>query len=181
MVAYHEWLSLTRMTGLAAYTASLLACGWRWAKCREIEASRRLYAMLALVQFCLLLDMAFNWRWKLHDLGVQVAAKLGVYDLRRTPQLLVLLALALALALLSALIFYRLRRRIGVALALTGTLQSTGLWCLECVSLHAVDRVLYRLIGGVMTVSLAWIFLALVTCLGVWLDFSRHPAASLTR
>jgi hypothetical protein len=33
----------------------------------------------------------------------------------------------------------------------------------------------------VMTVSLAWIFLALVTCLGVWLDFSSHPAKSLTR
>jgi hypothetical protein len=175
MVADHEWLSPTRTAGLTAYTASLLACMWRWAKCREVDASRGLYAMLALVQFCLLLDMAFNWRWKLHDLGVGVATKLGVYDLRRTPQLLVLMALALVLALLSALIFYRFRRRIGAALALTGTTLSVGLWCLECVSLHAVDGVLYSMIGMLMTVTLAWIFLALVTCLGVWLDFSRHP------
>jgi len=170
MVADHEWLSPTRTAGLTAYTASLLACVWRWAKCREVDASRGLYAMLALVQFCLLLDMAFNWRWKLHDLGVRAAAKLGVYDLRRAPQLLMLLALALVLALLSALIFYKFRRRIGAALALAGTMLSVGLWCLECVSLHAVDRVLYSMVGAVMKVTLAWIFLALVTCLGLWLD-----------
>lgn len=175
MVVDHEWLSPTRTAGLAAYTASMLACVWRWAKCREIDASRGLYAKLALVQFCLLLDMAFDGRWKLHDLGVRVATKLGVYDLRSTLQVLVLMALSLALALLSALIFYRFRRRIGAALALTGTTLSVGLWCVECVSLHAVDGVLYRLVGVVMMVSLVWGGLALVTSLGVWLDFSMHP------
>ena len=175
MVVDHEWLSPTRTAGLAAYTASLLACAWRWAKCRESDALGWLYAVLAGVQLCLLLDMAFNWRWKLHGLGVGVATEMGVYDLRRAPQLVALLALGLVLALLSALIFYLFRDRIGTALALTGTMLSMGLWCLECVSFHAVDGVLYRLVGVVMTVSLAWIFLALVTCLGVWLDFSRHP------
>jgi hypothetical protein len=175
MVAYHEWLSPTRLTGLTAYTASLLACTWRWVTYRERDVWGRLYAVLVGVQLSLLLDMAFDWRWKLHDLGVRVTTGLGVYGLRSTPQLLALAALSLTLALFSILIFYKFRRRIGVALALTCTLLSVGLWCVECVSLHYVDGVLYRLVGVVMMVSLVWVGLALVTCLGIWLDGSRRP------
>jgi len=176
MVAYHEWLSPTRLTGLAAYTASLLACTWRWVTYRERDVSRRLYAVLAGVQLCLLLDMAFDWRWKLHDLGVRVTTGLGVYGLRKTPQLLALAVLFLTLALFSILIFSKFRRRFGVALALTSTLLSVGIWCVECVSLHYLDEVLYRVVGVGMMVSLVWAGLSLVTCLGIWLDGSRRAS-----
>jgi hypothetical protein len=175
MVAYHEWLSPTRLTGLTAFTASLLACVWRWVMYRKRDVSRRLYAVLAGMQLCLLLDMAFDWRWKLHDLGVRVTTGLGIYDLRQTSQLLALAVLFLTVVLFSIFIFYKFRRRLGLALALTCTLLSVGLWWVECVSLHYLDEVLYRMVGVVMMVSLMWVGLALVTCLGIWLDGSRRP------
>jgi hypothetical protein len=64
----------------------------------------------------------------------------------------------------------RFRERMGAALALGGTLLSVVLRCAEVVSYHNADAVLYRQVGGVMVVALAWIGLALVTCLGIWID-----------
>jgi hypothetical protein len=172
MVADLEWFSPTRAVGLTAYTASLLACASRWARYRKRDFFHRLYGVLAGVQLFLLLDMAFDWRWKLHDMGARLATELGVYGERRMPQTLALMVLSLALVLVFAWVFCRFRRRIGVALMLAGTLFSLGLWCLECVSLHAVDAVLYRMVGAVMRVSLVWICVAFVTCWGAWLDGS---------
>jgi hypothetical protein len=130
---------------------------------------------MALVQFSLLLDLAFNWRWIVHDSAVSVATELGVYDERFMPQVLALLALFLVLTLSSALIFSKFHGRIGVALTLTGTLLSVGLWCCEVISYHSMDAVFYYLVGKVMAVSLAWIGVASVICFGVWFDSWSHP------
>jgi hypothetical protein len=122
------------------------------------------------VQFGLLLDMAFDLRWKVHDFWMREAMASGVYDRRRLPQMLALGLLALGAALASAAILYRYRSRIGVASAMMGTLLSVGLWSCECVSFHFVDQVFYHLVGKLMLVSLLWVALAAITCSGVWLD-----------
>jgi hypothetical protein len=164
MVALHEWLSPTRTAGLVAYTVSSLACAVRWAHCRRNRLPSRPFGALAAVQLGLLVDMAFDWFW------MREAMASGVYDRRRLPQMLALGLLALGAVLASAAILYRCRRRAGVALALTGTLLSVGLWCSESISLHLMDRVFYHLAGKLMMVSLLWVGLAAVTCFGVWLD-----------
>src|SRR5258707_1110763 len=98
MVMGFDWLSPTCAAGLAAYLASSAACAFRWAKCRagygRGDGSGRLFLLLTGVQFTLLLDMAGDWRWKLHDAWMREAVARGVYADRRTPQLLALVVLA---------------------------------------------------------------------------------------
>ncbi len=93
-----------------------------------------------------------------------------VYGERRSPQLLALVVLGCVLIVGSVLIQRRFRGRRGVRLALTGTMLSVGLWCCEALSYHYMDLVLYRMIGGLMVVSLLWVGLAATTCAGVRLD-----------
>jgi hypothetical protein len=173
MVVDHEWLSPTRSAGLVAYAISLLACAVRWANCRKNRISSQPFGVLAIVQLGLLLDMAFDWRWKVHDFWMREAMATGVYDRRRLPQMLALGLLVLGAALASAAIWHRFRRRMGIALALAGTVLSMGLWFCEGISLHFVDRFFYHPVGGLMLVSLFWVVLAVMTCFGVWLDMRR--------
>jgi hypothetical protein len=134
-----------------------------------------LFAVLSGVQLALLLDMVFEWRWKLHALEIRTAMAYGIYDSRRLPQLLALAALITGAVFCSILILARLRRR-GAAIALVGTLLSLGLWWVEVLSYHSIDMVLYRMIGKAMLVGFIWIGFALVTCLGVWIDSRDFPA-----
>jgi hypothetical protein len=170
MVAIVGGPSLTRIAGVIAYAAGLAFCTGRWRQIRKRGRGSNLFAALALVQLVLLLDNVFNLRWKLHAVVDWTAASLGVYELRRGPQLLALCGLAALAVVLVWLIVVRFRERMGAALALGGTLLSVVLRCAEVVSYHNADAVLYRQVGGVMVVALAWIGLALVTCLGIWID-----------
>jgi hypothetical protein len=126
--------------------------------------------VLAALQLFLLMDVVFNWRWELHDFWMQRAIALGVYGDRRMPQSVTIGVISLVSALAFVWIWRRFRGRTGAALALTGTLLSSAVWCFEWISFHWVDRVFYRMVGGVMLVSLVWICLAIVTCLGAWLE-----------
>jgi hypothetical protein len=174
MVAGYEWISPTRLVGLTAYGASLLACLARWVSCRKSRVAGRPFALLSAAQLFLLLDMAFDWRWKLHGFWMQEAAALGVYDQRRLPQAMALGLLLLASAIGCFAILARFRIRPGLTIAVMGTLLSLGLWCCECISLHMLDQIFYRLVRGVMLVSLLWAALALVTCFGAWRDGRDH-------
>jgi hypothetical protein len=165
-----QWFSVTRTIGLAAYTVSLLACLMRLARCYRDSQSRRIFAVLAGVQLALLLDMAFDWRWKLHDYGMRTAMVGGIYGERRAPQLLILVILAAILLACCSAILYRLRHRrgLGLTLASIGTMLSLGLWCSEALSYHFFDQVLYRTVGKAMLVSFLWCGLAALTCFGAW-------------
>jgi len=138
--------------------------------CRKSGRSGRPFALLAAVQLFLLLDMAFDWRWKIHGLFDQSAMTLGVYGERRPPQVMALLVLFGVLVLAAIWIYLRFRGRPGLAMAVTGTVLSVGVTCCEGISYHYVDLVFYHMIGSVMAVSLVWIGLALFTCWGLLLD-----------
>lgn len=157
------------------FSVSLLACAFRWARMRERGALRHAFAVLASLQGVLLLDIAFDWRWKLHAFWADEAQASGVYGERRGPQLLLLNILLVVMTLVSIWVVYRLRFRLGLALAVTGTLGSIGVWCCEAVSYHFVDAVFYRMLGGVMLVSLLWVCLMVLTCVGVWLAGRALP------
>lgn len=176
MVAFSQWLSPTRIAGLAGYMMSFVACTVAWVRCCQRGVSGRLFAVLTVVQLILLLDMASNWRWLLHDFWMHQAMAHDVYTLRHPPQLIALGLLATAMLIGTILILSKLRQRIGAALALTGTLLSFGLWCAEILSYHGVDAVLYHMVGRLMAVSFLWIALALITSFGAWLDTRSYPA-----
>jgi hypothetical protein len=171
MIWAFDGLSVTRVVGLAAYASAVAACAWRWWRDRQKHwKGGGVFGLLAIVQFVLLLDIAFNLRWKLHEFFMQEAIDHGVYGLRRPPQLLALWMLIGASMLCCALILSRFRRRPGAAIAVAGTLLSVALRCAEVLSYHDLDAVLYAQIGKVMLVSILWMALTLLTCLGVWID-----------
>jgi membrane associated rhomboid family serine protease len=87
---------------------------------------------------------------------------------------LALWLLVSASALCCGLIVWRFRRRRGAAIAVAGTLLSVALRCAEVLSYHGLDAMLYASMGKVMVVSILWIGLTLLTCLGVWIDETDH-------
>lgn len=173
MALDHEWFSPTRATGIVADSASLLACGWGWWNSRKRSVSYRPFALLAIVQFFLVLDMVFNLRWMLHEFGMQVSTHLRLYSLRRSPQLLVLILILLLAVVICILILRRFRSRIGLGVAAISTFLSFGLCCCESISYHYVDLVLYHFVGKIMMVALLWVSFALITCLGAWMDSAK--------
>lgn len=175
MISAFEGLSATRVVGLAAYACAVAGCAWRWRDGRRWEGQRRAgsagaFGVLAVVQMVLLLDIAFNLRWKLHEFFMQEAMSHGLYAMRRPPQRFALWILAGVATLGCALIVSRFYHRRGVALAVTGTLLSVTLRCAEVLSYHGLDAVLYHTVGRVMLVSAFWAGLTLLTLAGVWID-----------
>jgi hypothetical protein len=170
----YEWFSMTRTIGLAAYATAMLACLVHWARLRRAGKSPSIFGGLAGVELILLLDMAFDWRWKLHDFGMRQAIADGAYGNRRTPQVVLLVVLFAVLASGVGLTANRLRKRPGAAIAASGTLASVGSWCCEAVSYHDLDRLLYFHVGKTMLVALLWVGLSGITCMGVWLDWRSY-------
>lgn len=174
------WISVTRVIGLAGYGISLGICLTAFLRCSKRERSGSLFAALAAAQLFLMLDMAFDWRWKLHAYWMQEAVTEGVYGARRSPQLLGLVVLACLALCCAGLILMKLRHRLGAALALTGTVLSMAMWASEAISYHYLDLILYRKVGGAMLVSFVWIALAVVTSFGAVLDMGGRETG-LTR
>jgi hypothetical protein len=169
MITSQEWLNPTRATGLVAYGTAVTCCGIAWIRTKARRASQ-LAVVLMLIESALLLDMAFNWRWKLHQALMDFAIRRHEYAQRGLPQLIVVTLLG-ALLLFGWFVAWRALRGRGTTLvAVSGAVLSLVLWCIEVVSLHAVDHVLYYSVGGVMAVSLLWILSCSVTSIGVLLD-----------
>jgi hypothetical protein len=168
MIASPEWLNPTRACGLVAYATAAVCCAIRWIKPRN--GTSGVAATLLFIEGILLLDMAFNWRWKLHQALMDLAQREHEYGQRRLPQTIVLIVLACVL-LYGVYRFWRSFRHRGTTLlAVCGTLLSVVLWCTEVVSLHQVDHVLYFSLGGVMSVSLLWFISCGMTSIGILLD-----------
>jgi hypothetical protein len=170
MIASGDWLSPTRATGLVAYGAAVICCGLAWTRTKDRRGASRLAVVLMAIDGLLLLDIAFNWRWMLHGLVGGYAQSHHEYEMRRSPQLIALVILAgvLLFGLFAALRIFR--NRTGALLAVSGVLLSLITWCVEVVSLHAVDHILYHTIGNVMVVGFVWILACLMTAFGVLID-----------
>jgi hypothetical protein len=173
MVLIAVGLSATRILGLAAYAIALAVCVGKARSERPMSIGRRIYLALSLAQLVLLMDIAFNWRWKLHDLFMHAAMAEDIYGERRMPQRLALVLIAVVAAAVAAWILWRLRPRRGAGLAAAATVLSFALHGVEMISYHGMDAILYRAAGGVMVVSFLWAALALLTCIGVGLDRAR--------
>lgn len=170
MMAGYEWFSPTRTTGLLSYAISFGACAWAWSAERRQGRAGGIYLLLTGLQLGLVLDMAFDLRWKLHELFMTRAMELHVYGERRDPQLVALILLGGVSAVCVVWILRRFRGRPGLAVAISGTLLSIGLWCCEILSYHFMDHVLYSMVGELMLVSFLWLGLAMTTCYGIWRD-----------
>jgi hypothetical protein len=164
------WRNPTRATGVAAYGLALACCVFAWSRAKGDATKSRFAALLMVCDGLLLLDMVFNVRWILHQFFMDEATVVALYASRRGPQTLVLVALAGVFLFGLRVVSQKLRGRNGAVLAVSGALLSVTLWCAEVVSLHAVDHILYRPIGSLMTVSFLWIFAGMMTSIGVLVE-----------
>jgi hypothetical protein len=170
MIPSDEWLSPTRAAGIAAYALTTICSAIAWARARRVQAVSRLAASLTAVESLLLIDMIVNARWMLHDMFATAAQRRHEYDLRHLPQSLAVAILlgTLFVGLIYLVHFYR--ARIWAVLAVSGALLSLIIWCIEVVSLHKVDVILYYPIGKLMAVSLIWVLASLLTSVGILID-----------
>jgi hypothetical protein len=167
MITIGEWLNPTRSVGLLAYGTATICCGIAWVRAKNRGQDWRLAALLTLIESVLLLDIAFDGRWMIHAFVGDVARSRHEYGLRKEPQVIALIILA-ALLLVSLLAVQRLfRGKVGSRLTISGILLSVVVWCVEVVSLHALDHILYHLIGKWMVVSGLWILACSMTSIGM--------------
>jgi hypothetical protein len=173
MITSGEWLNPTQAVGLLAYGMAVTCCAIAWIRTKARHGASQLAAAFTLIESALLLDMVFNLRWKLHQFLMDIAMQEHEYSMRRLPQVIVI-ALLGGLLVFSLLAAQRLfRDRAADRLAVSGILLSVVLWCVDVISLHAVDHILYHTIGKWMLVSALWIVACLMTSIGM-LMVSRH-------
>jgi hypothetical protein len=177
MIANGEWLTPTRASGIAAYGVAVTSCGIAWARARGARNVRKIAAWLTAIESVLLLDMIIDGRWVLHQFFVNTAQNRHEYGLRRLPQV-ILITFLLAILFISMYFSLRLlRAKTGALLAVSGALLSLITWCIEVVSLHQVDAVLYHQVWRFMVVSLVWIAECLMTSVGILFESRRTNAA----
>ncbi len=170
MIASAEWLNPTRAVGLLAYGTAFTCCCISLMKTKTRRVTSHLAAVLLGMEGLLLLDIAFNWRWQLHQAMLELAVRKHEYSERRLPQSVVVSLLVVLLLLGLVLCWRSFRHHGNRLLAVSGALLSVIVWCVEVVSLHAVDHVLYSSVRGVMAVTLLWILACGMTSVGILRD-----------
>jgi hypothetical protein len=178
MTLQSGWVPSTRMIGVAVYLFTVASCCVAWARGGGKPRRRRLAVWLAALEVGLLLDMASNGRWVLHDLLKNEAIAENLYSQRASPQKAALVLLCAAAVAGMGLALHLLRRRAGAALAVCGAILSLSFWCAEVISLHAYDAAFHSKAHGVMFVGLVWVAGALMTGLGMLLDLRVSHDAS---
>ncbi len=176
MISLAGWLNPTRLIGLTAYLFALASCVLAWAGGHGTAHQRRLAAVIGVLEAALLADMVLNGRWLLHDLLENESMKRNIYADRAGPQLATLIFLGVAALAGVGLVLRNLRNRAGAALAACGAILSVTCWCVEVVSLHSVDLVLYREAYGVKLVGLVWAACSLMTGVGILWDMREVNA-----
>jgi len=167
MIHLAKSLNPTQFIGLTAYLFAATSCTVAWAASRNAPRPSRLAAVFAVLEAALVLDMAFNIRWRLHDALQAEAVRADLYTHRAAPQLAALGLLGVAAVTGMGLAFQYLRGRTGATLATCGVILSLSCWGAEVVSFHAIDAVFYHTVHKVKMVSLCWVAFSMMTGLGI--------------
>ena len=163
-----EWLTPVRASGMAAYLVAAALCGVAWVKARRDKpVATRLAVILGILNMALFFDIAFNWRWKLHDLLQGQAMADQWYNQRHWPQVESLAVLGVLLLVGMGAAGRRFSSTPGVVLAIWGALLSIGAWSTEVISLHATDMVLHYSIGPLMIINFVWMLACTMTSIGI--------------
>ena len=161
-----EWLNPVKAGGIAVYLVASASCFITAARSGNRRISR-LGRLLGLVHVVLLLDIAFDWRWRVYDWLRKEAVAWHWYEERRWPQMVMLALLAAVLTSAVISVRNRLRSPRGAALAVEGTLISIGCWLMEIISLHATDSILYHRVGPLMVISFVWLLACAMVTAGI--------------
>ena len=162
--------SLTHAAGIAAYSLAATSSAVAWIRARDNPKTARFAAFVTIAETALLLDLIFDLRWVLHAFMLRQSMEHHVYAYRTMPQTIMLFLLAAVALLVFRFVKRQLHGRKGALIAMWGLLLSITCWCVEIISLHATDRILYHFAGGLMIVAFLWILACIMTAVGIQID-----------
>jgi hypothetical protein len=147
----------TQLTGLLVFGIAAIACARAGHVCKE----RRWWRLAGVSSVCML-EVALGLRHRAHDLVDAALQAGGWYDSRSQAQVLLLAAVALLAAV--TLVWLLSLRGTATEIRVGAAASIAALWLfgIEAISLHAVDALMYTLIGPVLAIGWAWAALALV-------------------
>jgi hypothetical protein len=162
----------TSVAGLLSFGIAALSSCIALFRLRNMPTVAWPAAWIAALESLLLFDMVMDARWALHGNAMQFALHRGFYAQRRGIQIAGLTILFAILLFGAAIITRRLRNRLGAIVAAWGALLALTMWCVELVSLHEIDAVLYHKVGGFMVIALVWMILGATTAISIQLEAS---------
>lgn len=136
----------------ATQWAGLVAFGGAAAACLSLRGPSG--RILAAVNGCLAAECALGFRHGLHD---RVIALLGDYYPERQPFQIALVLIAAFTGLILLARRGRRARKTSASVPLIATGAALLLFAVETISLHALDRLLYRPAGPVLVIGWLWI------------------------
>ena len=136
----------------ATQWAGLVAFGGAAAACLSLRGPSG--RILAAVNGCLAAECALGFRHGLHD---QVIRLLGDYYPERQPFQIALVLIAAFTGLTLLARRWRRTRKTSVNVPLIATGAALLLFAVETISLHALDRLLYRPAGPVLVIGWLWV------------------------
>lgn len=151
---------------------------WRTARYAALhtDASASTWRWISTLQFVFFLEIWFSTRHAAHDLVNALLQATDLYAGRSAIQMVILFATVLTGMVVGGVMWRshwwsrQTNTRAKLALVCTGAVLL--LFLIETISLHAIDRVLYRPVGPVLLIAYAW---AANTVAVAWL--ARRPAA----
>lgn len=160
----------TSVAGLLSFGIGALSSGIALFRLRDMPAVAWATAWIATLESLLMFDMAMNERWALHGNAMRFALHRGFYPQRHGIQIAGLTILFAILLFGATIITRRLRNRLGAIVAAWSALLALILWCVELVSLHEIDTILYYKVDGFMVIAFVWMILGATTAIGIQLE-----------
>lgn len=159
-------MDATQWAGVVAFGGAAAAC-----LSLRVPSGR----ILAAVNGCLAVECALGFRHGLHD---QVIRLLGDYYPERQPFQIALVLIAAFTGLTLLARRWRPARMTSASVPLIATGAALFLFAVEMISLHALDRLLYRPAGPVLVIGWLWIAIGTVTLIGTARDYHRARLSS---
>ncbi|AMU96184.1 hypothetical protein AOA14_16390 [Sphingopyxis terrae subsp. terrae NBRC 15098] len=157
----------------ATQWAGLVAFGGAAAACLSLRGPSG--RILAAVNGCLAAECALGFRHGLHD---RVIALLGDYYPERQPLQIALVLIAAFTGLILLARRWRRARKTSASVPLIATGAALLLFAVETISLHALDRLLYRPAGPVLVIGWLWVAIGTMTLIGAARDYHRARLSS---
>lgn len=170
-------LNDTQLVGMLAFSMTCWAA-WRAARFAALhaDASAVTWRWISGLQCVYGLEVWIGARHAAHDLVNAVLQATGLYAGRGVIQIALLFATALTGMVLSGVMWqshwWSHQSNMRAKLSFVCTVAVLLLFLVETISLHAIDRLLYRPMGPVLLIAYAWVANAIVV---TWL--ARRPAA----
>jgi hypothetical protein len=170
-------LNTTQLVGILAFAMACWAA-WRAARFAALhaDASSTTWRWISTLQFLYGLEVWLGTRHAAHDLVNAVLQATGLYAGRDSIQRMMLVVTVLTGMVAGGVMWqshwWSRQSNMRAKLALVCTAAVLLLFLIETISLHAIDRVLYRPIGPVLLIAYAWAANGIAV---TWL--ARRPAA----